>query len=591
MKKKLERSIEAAVERLKEKGFLSRQSELLLFATPTSYEGGRLNQPTFVVERTKDRRFGDFASNVALILASMEKRPPREVAEALREELKSEIDLFRDVERVEIAGPGFMNFYLRQDYWIRTLAEVEVQGGDFGASHLGAPLHNSQGWRTGAVKEGRGAKVQVEFVSANPTGPLHVGHGRGAAVGDVLSNVLRKAGWEVEKEYYINDVGNQMEVLGRSTYLRAQQLLGREVSFPENGYQGEYIWNIAQEILALKGKNFLDRPEQEIIPFVTQYTADWILGGIKKDLSDFGVEFDNWFSERTLHESGALQDTLVLLRERDLVYEKAGALWLKAAEFADEKDRVVVRSSNQPTYFASDIAYHVDKYRRGFDRIIDIWGADHHGYIPRMKAIIQALGYPEGSFAVLLIQLVNLVRGGEQVSMSTRSGEFTTLAELLTEVGKDAARFFYLMRRADAQLDFDLDLAKSQSNENPVFYVQYVHARICSVLRLAEERGVDWPPPGRVDLSPLVLPQELALARQVLAFPDLVEECARSLEPHRLTYYLQNLAAEFHNYYNHHRILSEDRPLTLARLGLVRAIQVALANALALLGVTAPEKM
>jgi arginyl-tRNA synthetase len=428
-------------------------------------------------------------------------------------------------------------------------------------------------------------------VSANPTGPLHIGHGRGAAVGDALSKILKKAGWCVTKEYYINDTGVQMELLGRSAYLRYLQLLGKDVPFIENGYQGNYIWDIARKVIEKQGDHFIYLSEEEAIPFFTQFTAEQILQGIKNDLCDFGIEFDHWFSENSLYEGREVERTITLLKEKELVYEKDGALWQKAAQLEDEKDRVVLRSTGQPTYFASDIAYHINKFERGFNLIIDIWGADHHGYVPRVKGVMKGLGYPEESLQIVLYQLVSLIRNGQPVSMSTRAGEFSSLAELLQDVGKDAGRFFFLMRRADSQLEFDLDLAKKKSSDNPVYYVQYAHARICSVFQQAQLKGIKLPPDKQIDLSPLELPEEILLAKKLTYFPDLIEECAVSLEPHRITFYLQDLASIFHSYYNKHRIISADEKLTKARMVLVRAIQVVLVTSLSLIGVSAPDKM
>jgi len=554
MKKEIKRLIETALDKAQKKG-------KLISAT----------FPEVFVEWTKEEKFGDFSSNIALVLAGVEKKPPRDIARIIREELSAPEGV---LDRIETAGPGFINFFVKKGRWLGVLPQVVSQPDEFGSLDLG-----------------KKRKVQVEFVSANPTGPLHIGHGRGAAVGDALSNILNKAGWYVTKEYYINDTGVQMELLGRSTYLRYQQLLGKEVPFIENGYQGDYVWDIARNIVAGQGDRFLFLPEEEAVPFSTQFAAQQILEGIKKDLYDFGIGFDNWFSEDSLYQGREVERAIERLKEKELVYEKEGALWQKATQFDDEKDRVILRSTGQPTYFASDIAYHINKFQRGLDLIIDIWGADHHGYVPRVKGVMKGLGYPAESLQILLYQLVSLIRNGQPVSMSTRSGEFTSLAELLQDVGKDAARFFFLMRRADSQLEFDLDLAKKKSSDNPVYYVQYAHARICSVFRQAELKGIQLPPAEQTDLSPLQLSEEFLLAKKVAYFPDLIEECALSLEPHRITFYLQDLASIFHSYYNKHRIISDDLGLTNARLLLVRAIQVVLANSLALIGVSAPDKM
>jgi len=535
---------------------------------------GRLTSPELPdiqVEWTREEKFGDFSTNIAMVLAPRERRSPREIAKIILEELTYPEDM---IEKIEVAGPGFTNFFIKKEYWLQVIPQI---------------VSGTPGY--GSLDLGQGKRVQVEFVSANPTGPLHIGHGRGAALGDALSNILEKAGWQVTREYYINDVGIQMELLGRSTFLRYQQLLGREVPFISEGYQGEYIKDIAREIIQEEGDRFLDQPEAEVLPFFIQYAARRILEGIRKDLEDFGIHFDSWFSESSLHQNRELEAAISLLKEKDLVYEKDGALWQKAAEFEDEKDRVIVRSSGQPTYFASDIAYHLNKYRRGFDLIINIWGADHHGYVPRIKGVMKALGYPEESLQILLYQLVSLIKDGQTIAMSTRSGKFTTLAELIQEVGRDASRFFFLMRRADSHLEIDLDLAKKQSNENPVYYVQYAHARICSVFRQAEAKGISLAGVDQTELSLLSLPEEVLLAKKLASYPDLIEECALSLEPHRLTYYLQDLVSVFHAYYNKHRIISSDEALTQARLLLIRAIQLILQDALTLIGVSAPERM
>jgi arginyl-tRNA synthetase len=554
MRKELKELIVAALQKAKEKGNLI----LTVF-------------PEIGIEWTKEEKFGDFSSNIALALTTSEKKPPREIAQIILEELVLPPGL---LEKIEIAGPGFINFFAKKEFWLKVLPQAVYEGKEFGSLNLG-----------------QGKKVQIEFVSANPTGPLHIGHGRGAALGDALSNILKKAGWEVTKEYYINDVGIQMELLGRSTYIRYQQLLGKEVPFIENGYQGDYIKDIARNIIAEQGDRFLYLTEEEALPFFTRFAAQQILDGIKKDLCNFGVEFDNWFSENTLYQNQEVEAAISLLKEKDLVYEKEGALWQKATEFDDEKDRVILRSTGQPTYFASDIAYHINKFRRGFDLIIDIWGADHHGYVPRIKGVVKALGYPESALQILLYQLVSLIKDGQPVFMSTRSGQFASLAELIEEVGKDASRFFFLMRRADSHLEFDLDLAKKHSSDNPVYYVQYAHARICSIFRQAERKGVRLPKIEEIDLGLLNLPEEFLLAKKIAYLPDLIEECVLSLEPHRITYYLQDLVSIFHSYYNKHRIISSDLALTYARLLLLQAIQVVLVNALALIGVSAPEKM
>jgi len=527
--------------------------------------------PVIELETPKIQEHGDFSTNVAMILASEEKSSPRLIASSIAESIRDKDNV---LAKVEIAGPGFINFFITNDYWRSSLKEIEILGDSYGSS-----------------KAGEGKKVQVEFVSANPTGPLHIGHGRGAAVGDALANILKVAGYKVVKEYYINDTGNQMDTLGRSVFLRYLQLLGRDIDLPSECYQGEYIVNIANDIIAEQGDKYLDKPDSEVISDFAVYAADYILEGIKEDLRNFGVKFDIWSSEKILFENNKISEVTKELKKKGYIYQKDGAFWFRTTAFGDEKDRVVIRANGQPTYFASDIAYHKDKLERKFDMIVNIWGADHHGYVPRMQSVIQALGASKEILKVILVQLVNLVRNGQQVAMSTRSGEFDTLKEVLLEVGKDAARYFFLMRSSDSQLDFDLELAKKQNNENPVYYVQYAHARICSILRLAEEQGLNIPGFEEVAIDLLILPQELTLIKHLLEYPEVIEGSAFSLEPHRITVYLNDLAGNLHSYYNKNRVLSDDLSLTMARLYLVKMIKIVLNNALNLLGVHAPERM
>ncbi|HWP35012.1 MAG TPA: arginine--tRNA ligase [Thermodesulfobacteriota bacterium] len=549
---------------------------------PGAFRDGR---PPVAVEVPRQKAHGDFATNAAMVLAGLARqaagpgqRPPapRAIAEALAAEIRA---LGRElVASVEVAGPGFLNLVVSDDAWRAVLREAVRAGARYGAADVG-----------------RGARVQVEFVSANPTGPLHVGAARNAAVGDALANLLAFAGYRVWREYYINDYGSQIELLGRSVYVRYAERFGRRLPMPEEGYHGEYIRELAAEIAEADGPRHLDRPEAEVAAEFAERAVARLLEAIRRDLDDFGVRFDAWFSERSLYAPGArgggVEGALAALRRAGHVYEQDGALWFRSSAFGDDKDRVVVRADGRPTYFASDIAYTKDKYERGFDRLYFVWGADHHGYVPRMKAVARALGRDPDTLRVTIIQLVRLVRGGVEVKMSKRAGEYTTLRDLLDEVGRDAARFFLLMRRADAPLDFDLELAKRQEADNPVYYVQYAHARIASVLRLAAERGVPVPGPDDADLRRLTDPDELDLARAIAAFPALVEDCARSEEPHHVTFYLQDLAGRFHAYYNRVRILESDPALAAARLLLARAVQVALRNGLALLGVSAPERM
>ncbi len=543
--------------------------------------GGGL--PPVTVEVPRQKAHGDFATNSAMVLAGAAKaaaRPgkhppsPRAIAETLAAGIRAiGSDLIADVQ---IAGPGFLNLFLTDDAWRSVLRRALREGDQYGAADVG-----------------RGVPVQVEFVSANPTGPLHVGAARNAAVGDALANLLAFAGYRVAREYYINDYGNQMEILGRSVYVRYAERFGRHLPMPDEGYHGDYIRDIAADIAAADGDRHLGRPEAEAD--FTERAMARLLAQIHEDLDAFGVHFDVWFSERSVYRpdapGGGVEGAIAALRAAGHIYEQDGALWFRSTAFGDDKDRVVIRSDGRPTYFASDIAYTRNKCDRGFGRLLFVWGADHHGYVPRMKAVAQALGHDPDTLRVTIIQLVKLVRGGVEVKMSKRSGEYTTLREVLDEVGRDAARFFLLMRRADAPLDFDLELAKQQGTENPVYYVQYAHARIASVLRQAVERRVPIPGPEEADPGRLVEADELDLARSLAAFPTLVETSARSEEPHHLTFYVQELAGRFHAYYNRTRILVEDRELTAARLVLAQAVQVVLRNALRLLGVDAPERM
>jgi arginyl-tRNA synthetase len=527
--------------------------------------------PRIDVELTRDPRHGDYASNIAMILASQAKKNPREIAKILLEGIEDRDGV---LEKVVIAGPGFLNFFVREEGLTALLDAVERRRDRYGSSDLG-----------------KGRRVQVEFVSANPTGPLHIGHARGAVVGDVVANILAAVGYQVFREYYINDAGNQMDNLGKSVLLRYRELLGETVEFPEGCYRGDYIRDLASELLKRDGKRHLAQDAAKAVPLFTDYAAGAILEGIKEDLRTFGVVFDLYFSERELYRDEGVEKLLKDLEEKGFIYREGEALWFRTTAFGDEKDRVVVRQNGAPTYFAADIAYHRNKFLRGFETVIDIWGADHHGYIPRMSAAVQALGHQKEALKVILVQLVNLLRDGKPVAMSTRSGEFVTLREVVDEVGRDAARYNFLMRRSDSHLDFDLELAKRQSNENPVYYVQYAHARICSILRMAAERGIAAPAAGEADTSLLRLPEEIELIKAITRFPEVVEGAARTLEPHRLTFYLNDLAALFHSYYNKNKVISEDGALTGARLFLVRSLLTVLKNALNMLGVSTPEKM
>ncbi len=529
--------------------------------------------PSIEVDIPKDASHGDYASNMAMVLAShaTRKLPPRRIAEFISENIQDSEDF---LEKVEVAGPGFMNFFIRENVWATFLEDVDKLGDRYGASEYG-----------------RGKKTHIEFVSANPTGPLHIGHARGAVVGDVIANILDESGFSVFREYYINDAGNQMNNLGKSVMFRYLNLLGGDIEFPEGCYQGEYIKDLAREIITREGGAYRTRNKDEVVRIFTDHAASAILNEIKDDLKDFGVVFDNYFSERNLYENDQVGKLLAELEEKRFVYRDGETIWFKTTDFGDEKDRVVVRRNGEPTYFAADIAYHHNKYIRGFDTLIDIWGADHHGYIPRMVACIEALGHKKDSLKIVLVQLVNLLRYGKPVPMSTRAGEFVTLKEVVDEVGKDAARYNFLMRRSDSHLDFDLELAKKQSNENPVYYVQYAHARICSILRNAGEQKQKVPRYSEVNLHYLKLPEEVNLIKAITRFPEVIEGAALALEPHRLTFYLNDLAALFHSYYNKHRVLSDDEELSKARLFLIKSILTVLRNTLRLLGVSAPERM
>jgi len=525
------------------------------------------------VEIPKDTTHGDYASNIAMVLASRvgKRLPPRKIAEILLENMDDRGSILK---KVEIAGPGFINFFIREDVWVTLLKEIEDRKQAYGTSNLG-----------------RGRKTLVEFVSANPTGPLHIGHGRGAVVGDVLANILAASGYAVSREYYINDQGNQMNNLGKSVLVRYLELLGESHEFPETGYQGEYIRDLAKNILQTDGDIHRTKDSEATVRYFTEFAAGAILDGIKDDLRAFGVVFENYFSEKELYRDGGVTRLLEDLEAKGFIYREGGTRWFKTTAFSDEKDRVVIRENGDPTYFAADISYHRNKYARGFDDLIDIWGADHHGYIPRMQACVQSLGYEKDSLKIVLVQLVNLLRDGKPVAMSTRAGEFVTLKEVVDEVGRDAARYNFLMRRSDSHLDFDLELAKRQSNENPVYYVQYAHARICSILRFAAERGYAAPGYEDVDLSLLTLPEEIQLIKVITRFPELIEGAAMNLEPHRLTFYLNDLAAIFHSYYNKYKVTSDDERLSLARLYLMKSIRTVVENTLKLLGVAAPDKM
>ncbi|MBW1996761.1 MAG: arginine--tRNA ligase [Deltaproteobacteria bacterium] len=531
--------------------------------------------PPYVIEIPKSTEHGHFATNLPLTLAPLLKRSPRDIAGIILEHLEDDTGI---IEKVEIAGPGFINFFLKREQWYRTLAHIVELGNQYGRSNLG-----------------KGEKVLVEFVSANPTGPLHLGHGRGAALGDTLCRILSFTGHQVLREFYVNDAGQQIRLLGESIYSRWTQVKEPSFPFPEDGYQGDYVRELAEEIAREIDLSAME-PE-EAIDRCAELGKEKMLREIRRDLDLFRVGFDVWTKESSLYESGLLAETLEMIQEKGQCYEKDGALWIRTSMFGDDKDRVLRKSDGQFTYFASDIAYHLDKWKRGFSRAINIWGADHHGYVNRVKAALKSNGLSEDWLTVLLIQLVKLWKGGEEIKMSKREGHYITLRELIEEVGVDAVRFVFLTKNHDSPLDFDIDLVKRQESNNPVYYVQYAHARICSILRKAKAEGIEVPARADKFIESLVLEEELALIRMMADFPSLLEEIATTLEPHRLTYYLTEIASLFHRYFNlgtrisEHRVISNDLRLTQARLFLTEAMRVLLHNGLDLLGVVAPEKM
>ncbi|HEY8037018.1 MAG TPA: arginine--tRNA ligase [Methylobacter sp.] len=586
MKKKIEELILQAVETLKSDGVLAQEID-----------------PNITIDRTRDPQHGDFASNLALMLAKPAKANPRQLAEKLIAALPQDASIVK----VELAGPGFINFFIDPTAQYQIIRQIHDEGREFGLSDVGA-----------------GKKIQVEFVSANPTGPLHVGHGRGAAYGSVVADLLQAVGFDVHREYYVNDAGRQMDILATSIWLRYLEDCGEVVHFPSNGYRGEYVREIAGDIYRNANNEYRrpvelvfedippDEPaggdkEEHIDALIAraktllgaslyddffQIGLNNILEDIKLDLSEFGVDYQEWFSERQLMDDGSVEKALERLRAGGHLYEKDGATWFACADLGDEKDRVVVRDNGQSTYFASDIAYHMNKLDRGFDRIINIWGADHHGYIPRVRAAIQALGADESKLKVLLVQFASLYRGEEKVQMSTRSGEFVTLRQLRNEVGKDAARFFYVMRRSEQHMDFDLKLATSKSNENPVFYVQYAYARVCSVLRQLDEKNLERDLfLGMGNLTLLTEEHETNLLGTLARYPETLERAALQYEPHQLIQYLRELATEFHTYYNAHQFLVDDAKIRNARLNLICAVKQILANGLGLLNINTPEAM
>jgi len=547
---------------------------LLVRALDAARESGALaleQTPDLRLETPREEGHGDLATNVAMVLARSERTPPREVAKRIVEHIDDREGL---LDNVEVAGPGFVNFTFSPQAWRRRLVAVLQAGEAFGSGDVG-----------------RGRRVQVEFVSANPTGPLHIGHGRGAASGDALARILEATGYVVEREYYINDAGGQMETLGRSVRARYLALCGVDEPFPDDGYPGEYVTEVAAELLREHGSQWVAAPAVEAAEAMGRLAGDLLLERIRADLAAFHVRIDHYVSERELRANGTVDDAIAALEAAGCVYELEGASWFRATDFGDDKDRPLIKSDGELTYFASDVGYHRYKIERGFDRIIDVWGADHHGYVQRVRAALTALGENPDRVAVLLVQMVNLTRDGEPVRMGKRTGEFVSLREVLDEVGADLARFFFLMRKSDAHLDFDLELARRQSAENPVFYVQYAHTRIAGIFRQAAARGYPDPVPSEAAAAPLSNEDELGLIRLLDDFPNVVEAAAETFEPHRVVFYAQRLAGDFHRFYTKHKCVSDDPVVSAARLLLVKAVKLVIGRALHLVGVNAPEHM
>ena len=547
---------------------------MLAQAIDKTAKGGELSLtdlPPLLLESPKQKEFGDLATNVALVWAKMERKNPRAIAEAILKNLEDPEGI---LAHVGVAGPGFLNFSFSAKFCYQRLRQIEAE-------------------TETALDIGKGDKVQVEFASVNPTGPLHVGHGRVAVIGDVLARLLAAVGYDVEREYYVNDAGKQMEKLGLSLYLRYRELYGEKTDFPEDAYLGDYVKEMAAEVKQRWGEKFLSEEEFAAADFLSRYGGETLLTSIRDDLGRFGITFDSYVSEKELRKRGEVEKTIDLLGSRGLLYKQDGAQWFKAVEYGDDKDRAVVKSDGELTYFASDIAYHRNKFERGYKKLINVWGADHHGYVNRVKAAIKALGYDPQLLDIVLVQKVRLTRGGEPVLMGKRLGEFVSLREVLEEVGKDAARFFFLMRKPDSHLDFDLELAKKESSENPVFYVQYAHARISSIFEQARHAGlrVDDLMLRDVEMERLALAEEIDLIKRVAQFTEVVEESVKELAPHRVVFYLLELAGEFHRYYNRFRVISDDLALSRARLLLVRNVQKVIRKGLFLLGIEAPLKM
>ena len=525
---------------------------------------------TIEIEIPRNEAFGDVSATVALSLSKITKKPPKQMAQEI-------INAMPDTsafDRVDIAGPGFINLAYTKEHLFAEMSQLIRNKSSFLREDIG-----------------KGKRVQIEFVSANPTGPLHLGHGRGAAVGAALANLLKAAGYQVDREYYINDAGRQVKLLGLSVFAAYQQLLGNEYPLPEDGYKGGYVEDIAREFLKEQGGKHTQERFENVADIFIDFAYLKILSGIKGDLEDFGISFDIWQSERELFLSGDVEKAMSDLKQKDYIYEKDGALWFRATAFGDDKDRVIIKQDGECTYFASDIAYHRKKIEKRYDELIDIWGADHHGYIPRMHAVIEALGYPKEKLRVVLVQMVTLLRGGKPVQMSKRAGEFVTLKEVTDEVGADTTKFIFLTRRSDSHLEFDLETAKAQSSENPVFYVQYANARIHSIFTHAREKAIAVDDFSDTDLNVLSLPEELRIIKKLLTYPMVFEGAVSAHEPHRITFYLQELAGMFHPYYNRCKVVTEDPALTAARLALCEAVRIVLKDGLELLGITAPEQM
>lgn len=526
--------------------------------------------PDIILEKPKDKAHGDFATNIAMQLARIAKKAPRQIAEDIVNNLNQDA---ASIEKIEIAGPGFINFFMKNDFLTDLIPTILEAGTEYGKTDYG-----------------HGQRIQVEFVSVNPTGNLHLGHARGAAFGDVLCNVLHAAGYAVEREYYINDAGNQIDNLALSVNARYLQALGQEASMPEDGYHGQDIVEIGKRLAEEHGDKWANKTEEERLAYFKEYGLEYTLGRIKKDLDDFGVHFDNWFSERSLYQNDEIADVLNKLKAGRYIYEKDGATWFRSTDFNDDKDRVLVKNDGAFTYLTPDIAYHQNKLNRGFDKLINVWGADHHGYIPRMKAAIQALGYEADKLDVKIIQMVNLFDGGEKLRMSKRTGNAVSLRELMDEVGIDAVRYFFVARSNDTQLDFDVELARSESNDNPVYYVQYAHARICTMLKQAENKGIEIK--QSFDPSLLTSEKELDLLKKMGDFPRVIVDAAEKHAPQKVTQYVFDLASLLHSFYNAEKVLdSENVALTNARIALMKAVRITLENGLKLIGVNAPEKM